>query len=117
VLQGADVALSGAGTIPAPAPPVGGTPQAAPPHLLAILLTDALTARRGRNVATSVFSTLAGRATVRIMRGRRQVATKAFSAREGKTAVTLPTRKLRAGRYTISRRSRAPARRRATPAV
>ena len=98
VLEGADTALVGAGVAPL-APQPSATPT---PDLVAILLSDALSVRRGRVLRANVFSTMPGRATVRILRRGRRVATLEADVREGRTSLRLPTRRLRAGRYRVS---------------
>jgi hypothetical protein len=95
VLDGTDVALSGTGVAPA-------TAQAAPaPNLVAILLGDQLSVRRGRTLRATVFSTAAGRATVRILRRSTAVATSEADVRAGRTSLRLPTRRLRRGAYRV----------------
>ena len=98
-LDGTDVALTGTGVAPA----TPGTTSAATtvPNLVAVLLADELSVRRGRVLRTTVFSTVAGRATVRILRGSTLVATTGKSVGQGKTSLRLPTRRLRARRYRV----------------
>jgi hypothetical protein len=97
VLTGADVALAGTGVAP-----VAPQSSAQPPDLVAILLSDALSVRRGKALRATVFSTVAGRATVRILRRSSTVAGFEADVRKGKTSLRLPTRRLRAGRYRVA---------------
>jgi hypothetical protein len=100
VLQGSDVTLSGTGTAP-PAAPVGSQSTAAVP-LVALLLREDLSVRRGRTVVTSVFSTQAGDAIVRIRRGGREVATARAAVQPGRTRIRLPVARLARGRYAVA---------------
>jgi hypothetical protein len=103
VLQGSDVTLAATGTAP-PAAPAGslGPQSTATAPLVALLLREQLSVRRGRTVVTSVFSTLAGDAIVRIRRGRRVVAMARAVVRPGRTRIRLPVARLARGRYALA---------------
>ena len=99
VLQGSDVTLAGTGIAP-PSAPVGS--QSTATALVALLLREDLAVRSGRAVVTSVFSTQAGDAIVRIRRGGRVVATARAAVQPGRTRIRLPVARLARGRYAVA---------------